>query len=325
MVMAQSLLSLLRLQHPSARIAVMAPAWSVALLERMPEVDEIIESPFRHGELKLLARYRLGRQLAGRFDRAIVLPNSFKSALLPRFAGIPRRTGWRGEFRNLLLSDCRKLDPQQFPLMVQRFVALGVDQPDPLPAYQRPALQVNRDQALCSAAELGLNYSGRILALCPGAEFGEAKQWPLAHYAGLCELAAADDWQFWVMGSVNDRQAAQELLSQLRPETCNRVRDLTGSTSLGQAIDLLSLATAAVTNDSGLMHIGAAVGCPLITLFGSTSPDFTPPLTDRVKSLSIDLACRPCFKRRCPLGHKRCLTDIMPERVYESLQELLPS
>lgn len=323
MVMAQSLLRLLRDRHPECHIAVLAPAWSRPLVARMSEVDETIDSPFAHGEVSLRARFRLGRELAGRFDRAIVLPNSFKSALIPRFAGIPCRTGWRGEFRDLLLSDCRKLNTERYPLMVQRFVALGVDSGEPLPRYQRPCLKTDPEQACVTAQSLGLVVDGKILALCPGAEFGDAKQWPLEHYAKLCELAVADGWQPWVLGSPKDREAAQELLGRLPPGARERCHDLTGKTNLGQAIDLISLAGATITNDSGLMHIGAAVGSPLIALYGSTSPDFTPPLADRVKSLFTDIACRPCFQRSCPLGHKRCLTEITPERVYDSLLELL--
>jgi heptosyltransferase-2 len=323
MVMAQSLLRLLRDRHPECHIAVLAPAWSRPLLARMPEVNETIDSPFAHGEISLRARYRLGRELAGRFDQAIVLPNSFKSALIPRFAGIARRTGWRGEFRNALLSDCRKLHTDRYPLMVQRLVALGVGPGEPLPGYRRPCLETDPEQARAAAQALGLAADGKILALCPGAEFGDAKQWPLEHYAKLCELAVADGWQSWVLGSPKDRDAARELLARVSSVARPHCHDLTGKTNLGQAIDLLSLASATITNDSGLMHIGAAVGSPLIALYGSTSPDFTPPLADRVKSLFTDIACRPCFQRSCPLGHKRCLTEITPERVYGSLLELL--
>lgn len=325
MVMAHSLIQLLRDTSPTASIAVMAPAWSRALLGRMPEVDRTIDSPFNHGEVALLARYRLGRELRGQFDRAIVLPNSFKSALVPFFAGVPVRTGWRGEQRWPLLTDCRTLDTRRYPLMVQRFVALGVPVDAPLPTYRRPLLAAEPTTAQATAAALGLTGSDCMLALCPGAEFGDAKQWPLSHYARLSELAIADGWQVCLLGSPKDRPATAELLAAMPPATRQHCVDLAGRTTLDQAIDLLSLATATVSNDSGLMHIAAAVGSPLVALYGSTSPDFTPPLADRVKSLSIELACRPCFKRTCPLGHKRCLTEIAPGRVYDSVLNLLSS
>jgi len=321
--MAQSLLTLLRHQLPDAHITVMAPAWSRALLERMQEVDASIESPFGHGDLKLIARWKLGRQLAGRFDTAYILPNSFKSALVPFFARIPRRVGWQGELRNLLLTDCRKLDASQYPLMVERFVALAVDRSERLPVFERPALQTNPGQAAATATMLGIERTEQVLALCPGAEFGDAKQWPVQHYARLSDIVIKAGWQVWILGSPNDREAGNQVVSSVSESNRSSCFDLTGKTSLDQVIDLLSLASATVSNDSGLMHIAAAVGSPLVALYGSTSPGFTPPLADRVKSLTTDIACRPCFKRQCPLGHKRCLTEITPEGVYSSLQDLL--
>ena len=321
--MAQSLLKQLRQQLPDAHIVVMAPAWSRALINRMPEVDAGLESPFGHGDLKLRQRFKLGRQLSGQFDTAYILPNSFKSALVPFFAGIPRRIGWRGEFRNTLLTDCRKLDVSRFSLMVERFVALALQTGEMLESFERPRLTTNLEQAEATAASLGIESGQQVLALCPGAEFGDAKQWPLEHYGRLCDLAIQQGWQVWILGSPNDRATGAQVLQLISRSNRQAGIDLTGKTSLDQAIDLLSLASATVTNDSGLMHIAAAVGSPLVALYGSTSPDFTPPLADRVKSLTTDIDCRPCFKRHCPLGHKRCLTEITPERVFGSLQDLL--
>jgi heptosyltransferase-2 len=323
MVMAQSLLKLLRRQQPDVTITVMAPAWSRALIDRMPEVDTDIESPFGHGEVSLARRWRLGRQLAGQFDVAYVLPNSFKSALVPFFAGIPRRIGWQGELRNALLNDCRSLDTVRYPLMVERFVALALREGEALPAYDRPKLQTDSRQAEAVAVRLGVRCSGRVLAICPGAEFGDSKQWPLEHYAELCNLAVRAGWQVWILGSPNDREAGSRVLSAVMDASRTHCFDLTGKTSLADVIDLLSLATATVTNDSGLMHIAAAVGSPLVAIYGSSSPDFTPPLGERVQSLTTAIDCRPCFKRRCPLGHKRCLTEIAPVGVFGSLQDLL--
>jgi len=325
MVMTQSLLKLLRRQHPDASITVMAPSWCRALTDRMPEVDCGIESPFSHGELSLGKRWKFGRQLSGQFDVAYVLPNSFKSALVPFFGGIRRRIGWQGELRDLLLTDCRKLDKKQYPRMVERFVALGSDPGEPLPDYDLPKLVTDSQQAEHVAARLGVTINGQVLAVCPGAEFGDAKQWPLEHYAKLCDLAVSSGWQIWILGSPNDREAGSQVLSAVAESNRSHCFNLTGRTSLTEAIDLLSLASATVTNDSGLMHIAAAVGSPLVALYGSSSHYFTPPLAERVKSLSTNIDCRPCFKRQCPLGHKRCLTEIAPVEVFESLRDLLLS
>ncbi|MBT8147186.1 MAG: lipopolysaccharide heptosyltransferase II, partial [Gammaproteobacteria bacterium] len=239
MVMAQSLFKLLRHQQPSAHITVMAPAWSQALINRMPEIDVGIESPFDHGDLKLVERWRFGRQLSERFDTAYVLPNSFKSALVTYFARIPARIGWQGEYRNMLLTDCRKLDPSQYPLMVERFMALALDRSAKLPAIDRPALLTDSETATTVAASLGVARTERALALCPGAEFGDAKQWPLEHYAKLCDLAVESGWQVWILGSPNDQEAGEQVVLAVSEPNRASCFDLTGKTNLDQAIDLL--------------------------------------------------------------------------------------
>jgi heptosyltransferase II len=336
MVMAQSLFRQLRMLHPKLRLDVLAPAWSGALLARMPEVDEALDLPFAHGELNLRQRYRLGRKLSQRnYDQVIVLPNSFKSALIPWFAEIPQRTGWRGEMRGWILNDCRHLDKKTMPLMVQRFVALasaaGTVLPDPLPV---PQLKINRADVTQVLADLGLpcNKTNRMLVLCPGAEYGDAKQWPAEYYAAVAvdyldksvvrSNVPDTQWQVVLLGSARDRGITDEIEQHLSPLQRARCHNLAGSTSLGQAIDLMSAATAVVSNDSGLMHIAAALHRPLVALYGSTSAEFTPPLSDQVELLHTDIDCRPCFKRQCPYGHKRCLTELLPARVLAALDRL---
>lgn len=326
MVMAQSLFKLLKQKRAHTEITVLAPPWSRALLERMPEVDNSIESPFEHGDLKLLERKRFANQLRGRFDRSLVLPNSFKSALIPFFAGVPERTGWRGEFRDLLLTDCRKLDQGEYPMMVQRFLALAVEEGVELGSViPKPCLRSDKQAAIDTAKSLGLSLERKVLALCPGAEYGDSKMWPQSHYARLSEMAIGDGWQVWLIGSPNDSPIASEIHQSLNTGDRKHCVDISGKTRLDQAIDLLSIVDGVVSNDSGLMHIAAAVERPLIALYGSTSPDFTPPLAERVKSISTDISCRPCFKRRCPFGHKRCLTEITPREVFGELNQLVAS
>ena len=324
MVMSQSLLKTLCVNNENIEITVLAPAWSRALLERMPEVKNTIELPFAHGELKILQRREFAQQLKGQFDTAIILPNSFKSALIPYFAGTPRRIGWRGEFRNSILSDCRKLEPKKYPLMVQRYIALGLESTAELNfEIPQPGLISNRQKAENTAESFGLDPTKKSLVICPGAEFGDAKQWPERHFARLCELAIQDKWQIWIVGSDKDQPIADAIRKQVDVDLRPFCTDITGQTSLGQAVDLLSLARIVVSNDSGLMHIAAAVGIPVVALYGSTSPDFTPPLAERVKSVTTDISCRPCFQRNCPLGHKRCLTEISADRVYADLNSLI--
>lgn len=328
MVMAQSLFMTLKAQQPDVGIDVLAPSWSRPLLDRMPEVAQAIDLPFAHGELGLRRRFALGRALRGNaYDQTILLPNSFKSALVPWFAGIPLRTGWRGEMRSWILNDSRVLSPSQLPLMVQRFVALARPADAPLPAAlpdPLPVPQLRSEPADVAAAlqAFGLDRTPKILALCPGAEFGDAKQWPATHYAAVARAHLDAGGQVWLFGSVKDRAVTADIVGQLDSAGQQRIHNLAGRTSLAQAIDLLSVVDAVVSNDSGLMHIAAALHRPVVAVYGSTSPGFTPPLTDRVELLFTDIDCRPCFQRTCPLGHKRCLTELSPVRVIEALQRL---
>lgn len=331
MVMAQALFMGLHEDALAAgetlEIDVLAPAWSRPLLERMPQVARAIDMPFRHGELNLLGRYRLGKALRKEgYQQVIVLPNSFKSALPALFSRIKRRTGWRGEARGLLLNDVRDLDKKALPLMVQRFVALGREHGAPLPApLPRPAL-VTQTLAVEEALQaLGLAMSLPVLVICPGAEFGDAKQWPAEHFASLSATQIARGWQVWIMGSAKDNGVATQIQGLLPSAARAACHDLTGKTTLAQAIDLMSLARAVVSNDSGLMHIAAALGRPIVALYGSTSADFTPPLADQVQLLAIDIDCRPCFARVCPLGHKRCLVDLTPALALDALHKVLHS
>ncbi|MEX0617861.1 MAG: lipopolysaccharide heptosyltransferase II [Pseudohongiellaceae bacterium] len=325
MVMAQSLFKVLKAGQPMLKVSVLAPEWSRPLLDRMPEVEASINFPLRHGELNLSRRRLIARQVRSHgFAQAIVLPNSFKSALLPLLAGIPLRTGWRGEFRRLLLNDCRRLDPQRYPLMVQRFVALGLPPESPLPTeIPAPALSRHADSINSTLGQLGARRSERLLAICPGAEYGEAKQWPAFHFSELCKLATATGWRVLIVGSPNDAGIAGQIMDGLPASAREHCDNLAGRTSLRQAIDILSIASAVVSNDSGLMHIAAALGGPVVAIYGSTSADFTPPLSKRVKSVFKVMDCRPCFQRRCPLGHLRCLKDLEAEEVFTALCDLV--
>lgn len=330
MVMAQALFITLQEQalkngHPLPVIDVLAPAWSKPLLARMPQVRRAVEMPFKHGELNLAGRYRVGHRLRKeRYDQVIVLPNSFKSALPALFVRARVRTGWRGEARGMLLNDMRILDEQALPLMVQRFVALGLPDgaalPQPLP---RPRLVTDPASVAAAVEALQLQTDRPVLVICPGAEFGDAKQWPAEHYASVSQQQIDAGWQVWILGSAKDSDIAttiRGLLTAVGQEHCH---DLTGRTSLAQAIDLMSLATAVVSNDSGLMHVAAALARPIVALYGSTSADFTPPLADNVQLLAIDIDCRPCFERTCPLKHKRCLVDLSPQLALAALQQVL--
>lgn len=323
MVMAQSLYRLMRTREPALAIDVLAPAWSLPLLERMPEVRAGIELPVGHGELGFGKRRRLGRSLRGRYGRAIVLPRSLKSALVPWFARIPQRTGFRGEWRYGLINDRRPFDPVRLDQTVRRFLALGLERDESgLPAVPEPALSVDEPAAAAAVARLGLDRSGPVVALMPGAEYGPAKQWPTESFAGLAARLARQGAEVWLFGSAKEA-ALGAAIAELAGS--GRVRNLCGSTSLIEAVDLLALADVAVSNDSGLMHIAAAVGTHVVAIYGSSTPDFTPPLTAKASVHYRRLDCSPCFARECPLGHLDCLRGIDVPTVAASVEAVLAS
>lgn len=317
MVMAQSLFMTLKQSHPDCRIDVLAPAWSFPLLDRMPEVSQAVAMPLGHGQFALGERMRLGKALRSeRYDQAIVLPNSWKSALIPFFADIPLRTGYLGELRWGLLNDARKLDKQKLTMTVQRFVALAAARDAKLPIeYPAPRLSVNAASQQGVRDKFEVIGQGPVLALCPGAEYGPAKRWPAEHYAELAKQKLAQGWSVCLFGSEKD----QAVGAQINRLTAGACRDFTGRTTLGEAIDLMSLADVVVSNDSGLMHVAAALDKKLIAIYGSSDPGFTPPLNEQAKIIDLHLDCSPCFARKCPLGHSHCLTQITPEQVSSEI------
>ena len=316
MVMAQSLFMLLRQQHPQAEIDVAAPAWTLPVLARMPEVRAALPLPFQHGKFSFWQRIALGRSWRKRgYDWALVLPNSWKSALLPWAAGIRRRSGWLGEQRWGLLNDVRRLDKQELPRMIDRFVVLGRPKSTVIPGPAvAPCLRVNSEAVLQLAHKYSISTHRPLLALCPGAEFGPSKRWPIEYYAQVAAQKLQQDWQVVLVGSPKEAGLGEELMRRA-PKCINLIT----KTKLGQAIDLLSLADWVVCNDSGLMHIAAALGRRLICLFGATPDAFCPPQSKHAIILKNNLACQPCSQRTCPLGHHRCLRDIKPKQVLDLL------
>lgn len=318
MVMAQSLLMTLKARHPGCRIGVVAPAWSLPILARMAEVDEALALEVGHGEFGWKARRSLAHDLRGRFDRAIVLPRSWKSALVPFLARIPRRTGFTGEQRFGLLNDRRALDKGVLNQTVKRFVALGLPAEEAALgefAIPSPRLAVDADNLVELRLAHGLS-SRPAIGMMPGAEYGPAKQWPLAHFRALAEALVAEGYEVRVLGGAKEREAG-ETIAQGLP----RAHNLCGKTQLADAVDLLADCRQVVTNDSGLMHVAAAVGTRLHAIYGSSSPVYTPPLTEAADIHTLALSCSPCFQRTCPLGHTHCLTQLSPQQVLRAVLE----
>lgn len=318
MVLAQSLFKVIKAQKPDAIIDVASPGWTLPLLDRMPEVNQAIALPFKHGQLALGERLGYGKALRGQgYTQAILLTNSFKSALLPWAAKIPRRTGFLGECRYGLLNDVRPLDQSALPRTVDRFVALGLERdetlPEPLP---EPRLKANTKNAEAVLARL--NHTppkSPILGLCPGAEYGPAKRWPTSHFAEIARQALEKGWEVWLFGSDKDIPVTAEIDAM----TEMRCLDLGGKTKLGEAIDLMALTSSVVSNDSGLMHVAAALDKPLVAIYGSSDPHHTPPMSTKATIAYLGLSCSPCFKRVCPLGHTNCLTQLQSDQVAKTI------
>lgn len=325
MVLAQSLFKALKIQQPNCIIDVAAPAWTLPLLERMPEVNRGIALPFKHGKLDLIKRIQFGKALRSeQYSQAILLTNSLKSAILPFFANIPTRTGFVGEMRYGLLNDIRKLDKSTLPRTVDRFVALSQAKNCGLPFnIQNPALSANHANARIALKNLKLKVpTSKILGLCPGAEFGEAKRWPVEYYAEVARDALEKGWQVWLFGSEKDMPVTQTI-NTLSNQKCV---DLGGKTQLGEAIDLMSLCDTVISNDSGLMHVAAALDKRVIAIYGSSNPHHTPPMSVKAVIEYLGIPCSPCFKRECPLTgadlHLKCLTHIKPQTVMQYLHPI---
>ncbi|EIJ34472.1 lipopolysaccharide heptosyltransferase II [Thiothrix nivea] len=347
MVMAQSLFMALKQRFPALQIDVLAPAWSKPILAAMPEVSFAITMPLQHGELALKTRYRLGESLrATAYDWAIVLPRSLKSALIPFWAQATLRTGYRGEMRYGLLNDLRPLDKSVLTMTVQRFVALGLPADAQLPPeISPPRLRVTEKQKADTRQKFlrrnpspALPLSGEgakdgvllgsppdkgrlggvssLLALCPGAEYGGAKRWPAEYFAEVASHHIAQGGEVILLGSGKDAPVTAQIASTVNSPAC---LDLAGKTSLQEVLALLALADQVVSNDSGLMHVAAAVGAPVVALYGSSDPTYTPPLSANAQILYLGLQCSPCFKRECPLGHLDCLRKITPDQVIDCL------
>jgi heptosyltransferase-2 len=300
-LMAQPLLARLRARHPGARIDVVAPPWVAPVARRMPEVSEVIEADLRHGELQLGDRWRLGRQLKERgYDQAYVLPNTVKSALAPSFARIPLRIGYLGESRVGLLNRIHAKGVQHEAMAVHyaRLAEKPGTEPElPLPS-PRLTLRPNDTAA-------GFGISGPYVVICPGAEYGPAKRWPYFR-----ELSERLDSQVVLLGAPGDLKESKDIAG----------KNLIGKTTLDEAIDLVAGAALVVSNDSGLMHVAAATGTPQVALFGSTSPEHTPPLSAAARVVWLKVECSPCYARVCPLGHFKCMNGLSVERVLAEMR-----
>ena len=318
LVMSQTLFKLLKtIYNGEVVLDIFANSWTIDILSRMTEVSNIIKNPFEHKKLALLQRIRLGIELRkNQYNQVIILPNSFKSAILPYFANIKQRTGFIGEFRYGLLNDIYKLDKIKLPRMVDRFCALANKGQIPS-TIEDPLLNIDIDNQNYLIAKHKINTNKINIAFCPAAEYGPAKRWPTSHFSNLARLLLKDNYNILILGSSKDANLGLEIIQQIND--LENITNLCGKTSLADTVDILSLCKYAITNDSGLMHIACATNTIPIAVYGSSSPVFTPPLSPRATIIQLKLECSPCFQRTCQYGHYNCLNLITPDMVYQKI------
>ena len=322
-VMTEPLLRVLAQRGESLSVAAMP--WVAPIYRAMSQVSEVIELPFPRGGLHWGARRNLASQWRGRFERAYVSPNSWKSALLPWMAGIPVRVGYHGETRfGLLNQRIPNPDKDHRGAMVAHYLALAQSESD---SSVQPKLDLSLDLLKATLLNFDLKL-GAYAVFAPGAEYGPAKRWPAAYFA---EMGLRTGLPLVLLGSAKEAALCDEIAQLIHQERPKSARNLAGKTDLSQAMALIASSQAMLSNDSGLMHVAAAMGVPQVAVFGSSSPLHTPPLSDKAVVLWLkneasyqpSLDCAPCFERNCPLGHLRCLNDLTPERVEQAWREVV--
>ena len=320
-VISQSLFKIIHSKSEDIEIDVLSPKWTINIYERMNEISKTILLPFDHGEFRFKDRVELGKSLEVKnYDQAIVLPNSLKSSLVPFFAGIPLRTGWRGEMRYFLLNDVRKLNKINLPRMVDRFVALGLKEQDKIPSdIPYPSLVGNNVNIKKLSSSHGIDLNKPLISLCPGAEFGPSKRWPSEYYAEVANDFLSRDWQVLLLGSQNDVPIGKEI--EMYSDQSDKVFNLIGKTQLVDTVDILKESKLVLCNDSGLMHIAASVDVPLVALYGPTSPEFTPPLSSKAKVIRKSKGYKKLRRGDLEGGYHQSLKDIKPKEVLSVLSE----
>ncbi len=329
-VMSQPLLANLKSIYPKSQIDVLASPWVAPIYRACAEVHQVIDARLEHQQLQWSLRKQLAKQLElNQYNACFVLPNSLKSALIPWLANIPLRIGYRGEMRfgliNFALDNPSKINR---PPMANHYLALCnvMDHSKEVDTNQAadPKLNISptAKQSVSAKLQAAAIDEKSIYVLCPGAEYGATKRWPTEHFASLAQhlINNEPNANIILLGSKGDHELGEEILSQVTNPV--QIQNWCGETSLDEAIALIGMSKVLVSNDSGLMHIGAALKVPQVAIFGSSDPHHTPPLSDKAKVIWLNLPCSPCHKRECPLGHLKCLKDISPSTVLGAIQTL---
>jgi heptosyltransferase-2 len=312
-VRGHTVVKLLRQRHPACAIDILTTPTVAPLIDYMPGVRKGIPADLPRRRLAFTQHAELAKRLAAQgYGRALVLPRTWKSALAPYLAGIPVRTGFVGEARFALINDLR-FGERRLPRMIDRCATLALARNERKPtAWPMPELIVPAAEIASWRERLRLAANARpVIAFAPGA-VGPAKRWPAAYFAQLAKCLVAEGNSVWILGSEQEKKLAVDI----RDGDGGHIHDLTGP-DLRDAILALAAAQAVVSNDSGLLHVAAALGKPSVGIFGPTSPWHWAPLNPLAAILETtkELACRPCHKPVCRIGHHRCMHDITPEQA----------
>lgn len=317
-VMSQTLFKELNRQYNGQLIIdVLANEWTGNIFSRMKEVNNVIIHPFKHGKLKMMERIKFALKLRhNNYNQAFILPFSWKSAIIPYFAKIKKRTGFIGELRYGLINDIYKLNKTKLPRMIDQFCALANNGKKP-EKILLPELMIDKNNQLDLIKKFSFPDDDKLIALCPAAEYGPAKRWPAENYAILANMLIDDGYKVVILGSIKDKLISSKIKGLTKKQ--EEVIDACGKTTLKDTVDILALVQYVITNDSGLMHIAAAVGSKVIAIYGSSSPIYTPPLSDKAQIVRVPLDCSPCLQKTCRFGHYNCLKFITPEVIFSKI------
>ncbi len=322
--MSLPLISLIGNKLPECQIDVLCSPWVGPIYRACPAVRTVIERHFQHGALQWSLRRSTAQELKNRgYDMAFVLPNSLKSALIPWLAGIPKRIGYQGEFRFGLINASLPNPSRQArtPMMEHyaRLIQGAFGRATDLQNLPQPHLTMDATLLEWASHKIDTIGGTPYYVFAPGAEYGPAKRWPTTQFAQLANQILQNDpgAKIVVLGSQSDQTLGQEILQSTNQS--DRIHNWCGTIPLNQSMALIAQCKSLISNDSGLMHIGAALSIPQIAIFGSSNPKHTPPLSKQAKVIWLGLECSPCYQRTCPLGHLNCLNQIDSNRIYSML------
>mgnify|MGYP001200948281 FL=1 len=313
-VMSQTLLKKIKSNNPKTSIDILVNSSLKNLVERMPEINKVIILDCNHRELGLFKRLRLAKEIKkSSYDQSIVLSRSLKSSLIPYFAKIPIRTGELGELRYLLINDLKEFSKESRRKTASRYISMYSDNNEELSENYYPSLDSNSENIKNLSEKYDLKKDKKVIIFAPGAAFGPSKMWPVNKFRELGKKLN-NDFKILILGSNNEKSIGNDIV------TNKNMVNLCGKTSIADAVDLMHISKFCVSNDSGLMHLAAATNTKSISIYGSTSPDFTPPLTKNKDIHYKGISCSPCFEKKCKYGHYNCLVDIHSDDVFKSFK-----